>query len=49
MNLLYANIVHPQSGLEVSEPILGYAGIAKLRNISAHTDGKFKSQELNIC
>src|SRR6476619_5788002 len=35
--------------LEVSQPILDYADIAKLRNISAHTSGKFKSHELNIC
>ena len=48
-NLLDANNINPPMRLEVSEPILGYAGIAKLRNISAHTGGKFKSHELNIC
>ena len=31
------------------QPVLDYGDIAKLRNISAHTGGKFKSHELNIC
>ena len=35
--------------LEVSQPVLDYADIARLRNISTHTRGKFKSYELNIC
>lgn len=35
--------------LEVSQPVLDYDDIAKLRNISAHSGGKFKSYELNIC
>ncbi len=35
--------------LEVSQPILGFDDMARLRGISLHTGGKFKSYELNIC
>ncbi|MDB5729908.1 MAG: glutamate synthase subunit alpha, partial [Noviherbaspirillum sp.] len=48
-NLLDTNNINPPMRLEVSQPILDYADIGKLRNISAHTGGKFKSYELNIC
>ena len=48
-NLLDTNNINPPMRLEVSQPILDYADMAKLRNISAHTGGKFKSYELNIC
>ncbi|WP_151632806.1 glutamate synthase-related protein [Noviherbaspirillum aerium] len=48
-NLLDTNNINPPMRLEVSQPILDYADIAKLRNISKHTGGKFKSHELNIC
>ncbi len=48
-NLLDTNNINPPMRLEVSQPVLDYADIAKLRNISAHTGGKFKSYELNIC
>ncbi|HWU67938.1 MAG TPA: glutamate synthase-related protein, partial [Stenotrophobium sp.] len=48
-NLLDTNNVNPPLRLEVSQPVLSYADIAKLRKISAYTDGKFKSFELNIC
>lgn len=48
-NLLDTHHVNPPMRLEVSQPVLDYADIAKLRNISAHTSGKFKSYELNIC
>jgi glutamate synthase (NADPH/NADH) large chain len=48
-NLLDTNNINPPMRLEVSQPILDYADIAKLRNISAHTGNKFKSYELNIC
>ncbi|HEY0846762.1 MAG TPA: glutamate synthase-related protein [Noviherbaspirillum sp.] len=48
-NLLDTNNINPPMRLEVSQPILDYADIAKLRNISKHTGGKFKSFELNIC
>ncbi|MFJ3047592.1 glutamate synthase-related protein [Herbaspirillum chlorophenolicum] len=48
-NLLDTNNINPPMRLEVSQPVLDYADIAKLRNISAHSGGKFKSYELNIC
>ncbi len=48
-NLLDTNNINPPMRLEVSQPILDYADIAKLRNISKHTGGKFRSHELNIC
>ena len=48
-NLLDTNNINPPMRLEVSQPILDYADMAKLREISKHTGGKFKSHELNIC
>jgi glutamate synthase (NADPH/NADH) large chain len=48
-NLLDTHHINPPMRLEVPQPILDYADIAKLRNIGAHTGGKFKSHELNIC
>ena len=48
-NMLDTNNINPPMRLEVQQPILDFADIAKLRNISAHTTGKFKSYELNIC
>jgi glutamate synthase (NADPH/NADH) large chain len=48
-NLLDTNNVNPPMRLEVSQPVLGFDDMARLRNISAHTGGKFKSYELNIC
>jgi glutamate synthase (NADPH/NADH) large chain len=48
-NLLDTNNINPPMRLEVSQPVLDYADIAKLRNIGAHTGKKFKSHELNIC
>ena len=48
-NLLDTNNINPPMRLEVSQPVLDYADIAKLRNIGAHTGSKFKSHELNIC
>jgi glutamate synthase (NADPH) large chain len=48
-NLLDTNNINPPMRLEVSQPVLDYADISKLRNISAHTGGKFKSYELDIC
>jgi glutamate synthase (NADPH/NADH) large chain len=35
--------------LEVSQPVLDFKDIAKLRNIEHYTGGKFRSYELNIC
>jgi glutamate synthase (NADPH/NADH) large chain len=48
-NLLDTNNVNPPMRLEVSQPILGFDDMARLRGISSHTGGKFKSYELNIC
>ncbi len=48
-NLLDTNNINPPMRLEVAQPVLDFAGIAKLRNISANTGGKFKSYELDIC
>ncbi|MDE2429487.1 MAG: glutamate synthase subunit alpha, partial [Burkholderiales bacterium] len=48
-NLLDTNNINPPMRLEVSQPVLDFSEIAKLRNISANTGGKFKSYELDIC
>jgi glutamate synthase (NADPH/NADH) large chain len=48
-NLLDTNNVNPPMRLEVSQPVLSFDDMARLRNISQHTGGKFKSYELNIC
>jgi len=48
-NLLGINEINPPYRLEVSQPVLTYADMAKLRNISAYTDDKVHSAELDIC
>ncbi|MFZ6726537.1 glutamate synthase-related protein [Undibacterium sp. MH2W] len=48
-NLLDTNNINPPMRLEVAQPVLNFDDIAKLRNISANTGGKFKSYELDIC
>lgn len=48
-NLLDTNNINPPMRLEVSQPVLNFDDIAKLRNISVNTGGKFKSYELDIC
>jgi glutamate synthase (NADPH/NADH) large chain len=48
-NLLDTNNVNPPMRLEVSQPVLGFDDMARLRGISLHTGGKFKSYELDIC
>jgi glutamate synthase (NADPH) large chain len=47
-NLLDINQVNPPMRLEVSQPILDFADMAKLRNIDQATKGKFKSATLDI-
>ena len=47
-NLLDINAVNPPLRLEVSQPVLNFADMAKLRDIAAHTRGKFKSYTINI-
>jgi len=48
-NILDTNNVNPPMRLEVSQPILNFDDMARLRAISQHTGGKFKAYELNIC
>ncbi|RZL87119.1 MAG: glutamate synthase subunit alpha, partial [Variovorax sp.] len=47
-NLLDINQVNPPMRLEVSQPILDFADMAKLRDIEKHTQGKFRSTTLDI-
>ena len=47
-NLLDINQVNPPMRLEVSQPVLNFADMAKLRNIEQVTQGKFKSATLDI-
>ncbi len=47
-NLLDINAVNPPIRLEVSQPILDFEGMARLRSIERHTGGKFKSYELDV-
>jgi glutamate synthase (NADPH) large chain len=47
-NLLDINQVNPPMRLEVSQPVLDFKGMAKLRNIERTTHGKFKSYTLDI-
>ncbi len=47
-NLLDINQVNPPMRLEVSQPVLDFADMAKLRNIEAVTQGKFRSTTLDI-
>ncbi|MEN9418212.1 MAG: hypothetical protein RI988_1832 [Pseudomonadota bacterium] len=47
-NLLDINAVNPPMRLEVTQPILDFEDMARLRAIERHTAGKFKSCELDI-
>ncbi|WP_295961086.1 glutamate synthase-related protein [Rhodoferax sp.] len=47
-NLLDINQVNPPMRLEVAQPILDFADMAKLRDIERHTHGKFRSHTLDI-
>jgi glutamate synthase (NADPH) large chain len=47
-NLLDINQVNPPMRLEVGQPILDFADMAKLRDIESHTHGKFRSYTLDI-
>jgi glutamate synthase (NADPH/NADH) large chain len=47
-NLLDINQVNPPMRLEVSQPVLDFTDMAKLRNIEAVTQGKFRSVTLDI-
>ncbi|MEO5844464.1 MAG: glutamate synthase-related protein, partial [Caldimonas sp.] len=47
-DLLDINAVNPPMRLEVAQPILDGADMARLRSIAAHTGAKFKSYEIDI-
>ena len=47
-NLLDINAVNPQIRLEVTQPILDFNDMARLRAIEKHTSGKFKPHEVDI-
>ncbi len=47
-NLLDINQVNPPMRLEVSQPVLNFEDMAKLRDIETHTQGKFRSYTLDI-
>ncbi len=48
-NLLGIDDMNPPYRLEVTQPVLDYPDMAKLRNIAAYTSRKFQSAELDIC
>ncbi|WP_281718190.1 glutamate synthase central domain-containing protein, partial [Pandoraea apista] len=48
-NLLDTNNINPPMRLEVSQPVLDFKEISKIRHIDKYTGGKFRSYELNIC
>ncbi|MET7014144.1 glutamate synthase-related protein [Uliginosibacterium flavum] len=48
-NLLDLNNINPPMRLEVSQPVLDFKAMAKIRDIGQYTDNKFKSCELDIC
>ena len=47
-NLLDINQVNPPMRLEVAQPVLDFADMAKLRDIAKFTHGKFRSYTLDI-
>lgn len=47
-NLLDINAVNPPMRLEVSQPVLDFSDMGRLREIEKHTYGKFRSHELNV-
>src|SRR5690606_6071027 len=48
-NLLDLNNINPPMRLEVSQPVLDFDDIARIRHIEHYTSNKFKSWELDIC
>ncbi|GHT92190.1 glutamate synthase [Betaproteobacteria bacterium] len=48
-NLLEINETNPPFRLEVTQPVLDFSDMAKIRNIEHYTNNKFRSHELNIC
>jgi glutamate synthase (NADPH/NADH) large chain len=47
-NLLGIDEMNPPIRLEVSQPVLDFFEMEKIRNIERYTDGKFKSFELDV-
>ncbi len=47
-NLLDINAINPPMRLEVTQPVLDFEDMARLRDIARHTGGKFNSYELDI-
>ncbi|EGJ08877.1 MULTISPECIES: glutamate synthase-related protein [Rubrivivax] len=47
-NLLDINAVNPPMRLEVTQPVLDFDDMARLRSIEKHTHGKFRCYELDI-
>jgi glutamate synthase (NADPH/NADH) large chain len=47
-NLLDINAVNPPMRLEVTQPVLDFDDMARVRDIAQHTSGKFRSFELDI-
>ena len=48
-NLLGIDEMNPPIRLEVSQPVLDFYEMEKIRNIDRYTEGKFRSCELDIC
>jgi glutamate synthase (NADPH/NADH) large chain len=48
-NLLDINNINPPMRLEVTQPVLTFADMAKIRGIHGYASGKFRSYELDIC
>ena len=48
-NLLGIDEANPPLRLEVSQPILDFEAMEKIRHIAEHTDHRFRSHELDIC
>ncbi len=47
-NLLDINAVNPPMRLEVTQPILDFDDMARLRRIEAHSNGKFQCHDIDI-
>ncbi|MBL8534122.1 MAG: glutamate synthase subunit alpha [Betaproteobacteria bacterium] len=48
-NLLGIDETNPPMRLELSQPVLDFADMEKIRHIAAHTDNKFRAYEIDIC
>jgi len=48
-NILDINNINPPMRLEVSQPVLDFKDMAKIRSIERYASGKFRSYELHIC